>query len=232
MLAPCVWGKEVVSDIWLSLRWLLVFWGTGAERGLFSTKLVAEPGRANSHPWCGCPGAVRALLALQSPGHCALPQHCCLSKPVTDYWETWLGVPRGCASCQWVPVGWGCFQCRRKMMLIHGLIDGTVTDDYSSYNSRQQSCPVCLSMSSSFRHYRKYGVVEMNPSHLSSPRAHSCCHVLLQGWCIHECPLLPANTHQQHPAVVQHRGQAESMGHERRSDAGTLWEKAALFMSM
>lgn len=36
----------------------------------------------------------------------------------------------------------------------------------------------------------------MNPSHLSSPRAHSCCHVLLQGWCIHECPLLPANTHQ------------------------------------
>lgn len=113
-----------------------------------------------------------------------------------------------------------------------GLVDGTVTDDYSSYNSRQQSCPDCLSMSSFFRHYRKYGVVEMNPSHLSSPRAHSCCHVLLQGWCIHECPLLPANTHQQHPAVVQHRGQAGSMGHERRSDAGTLCEKAALFMSM
>lgn len=33
-------------------------------------------------------------------------------------------------------------------MLIRGLVDGIVTDDYSSYNSRQQSCPVCLSMSS------------------------------------------------------------------------------------
>lgn len=36
-------------------------------------------------------------------------------------------------------------------MLIHGLIDEIVTDDYSSYNSRQQSCLVCLSMSSSFK---------------------------------------------------------------------------------
>lgn len=33
-------------------------------------------------------------------------------------------------------------------MLICGLIDGIVTDDYSSYNSRQQSCLVHLSMSS------------------------------------------------------------------------------------
>lgn len=37
------------------------------------------------------------------------------------------------------------------MVLIRGLIDGMVTDDYSSYNSRQQSCLVRLLMSSSFK---------------------------------------------------------------------------------
>lgn len=135
-------------EIFGCLRWLLGFWGTRAERGLFSTRLVAEPGCANSHPWCSCPGAVQAQFALQSAGHGALAQPCCGSKPVTNYWETWLGVPRDCASCQWMPAGWGCFQCRRKMMLIRGLIDGIVSDDYSSYNSRQQSC---LSMSRSFK---------------------------------------------------------------------------------
>lgn len=133
------------------MGWLLVFWGTRREWGLFSTKLLADPGCANSHPWCSCPGAVWALFALQSPGPCALAQHCCLSKPVPNSWETWLGVPRGCASCQWDPVSWSCFQCRREMVLIRGLIDGMVTDDYSSYNSRQQSCLVRLLMSSSFK---------------------------------------------------------------------------------
>lgn len=55
-------SQEVAGDVWLSWRWL-VFWGTRAGRGLFSVNLVAEPGRANSHPRCSCPGAVQALFA-------------------------------------------------------------------------------------------------------------------------------------------------------------------------
>lgn len=127
MLAPLLW-EEVISDTWLSLRWLLVFLGFIFHKAC---------GRA----WrCQLPSLVQlprsCLFALQSPGHCALAQHCLNLSLIT-------GGP-GWGSPGAVPVGWGCFQCRRKMMLIRGLVDGIVTDDYSSYNSRQQSCPVCL----------------------------------------------------------------------------------------